>query len=227
MAAMTPKQRWMAVLSGREPDQTPFDYWGTAEITARLMRELGCPTERRLWERLGVDKCIHLAPRHPSVASDTWHVQSQYSVWHIGTRLVEYGDGLGVYEETSFSPLAGAESVKDVEQFDWPDPMAWEVGHLRAQCEEWRDYPIVAGSYEPFFLYCRLRGMEQAMQDLVLNPSIAEAALERIYTIHEVLIRRILDEISDCLDLVYVAEDLGTQDALLMSPALFRRFLKP
>jgi len=224
---MTPKQRWQAVLSGEPPDRTPFDYWGTAEVTARLMQDLGCATEKDLWERLEVDKCIHLPIPHPMATEETWHVQSQFSVWHIGTKLVEYGDGLGVYEETNYSPLAGAESVRHVERFDWPDPEAWDVSGLRTQCEIWRDYPILAGSYEPFYLYCRLRGMEQAMEDLVENPQIAEAALERIYFIHEELIRRILDEAGDLIDLVYVAEDLGTQESLLMSPSAFRRFLKP
>jgi uroporphyrinogen decarboxylase len=224
---MTPKQRWQAVLSGGTPDRTPFDYWGTAEVTARLMRESGCATEQDLWRRLDIDKCIHLPIPHLLATEENWHVQSQFSVWHIGTRLVEYGEGLGVYEETNYCPLAGVESVRHVERFDWPDPLAWDVSGLRAQCEAWRDYPVLAGSYEPFYLYCRLRGMEQAMEDLVQNPQIAEAALERIYFIHEELIRRILDEAGDLIDLVYVAEDLGTQESLLMSPGAFRRFLKP
>jgi uroporphyrinogen decarboxylase len=227
MTSMTPKQRWQAVLSGETPDRTPFDYWGTAEVTARLLRDLDCQTERDLWERLGIDKCVHLAIPHPMATEETWHVQSQFSVWHVGTRLIEYGDGLGVYEETNYSPLAGAEDARDVERFDWPDPGAWEVSGLRAQCNDWREYPIVAGSYEPFYLYCRMRGMEQAMEDLVLNPKVVEAALERIYFIHEELFRRILDEVGDLIDLVYVAEDLGTQESLLMSPGAFRRFLKP
>jgi uroporphyrinogen decarboxylase len=58
-------------------------------------------------------------------------------------------------------------------------------------------------------------------------PALAEAALERIYVIHERLIRRVLETVGSRIDFVYVAEDLGTQDSLLMSPAAFRRFLKP
>jgi uroporphyrinogen decarboxylase len=69
--------------------------------------------------------------------------------------------------------------------------------------------------------------MEQALMDLVANPGMAEAALERIYFIHESIIRRTLDEAADLIDLVNVGEDLGTQNGLLMSPETFRRFLKP
>jgi len=224
---MTPRQRWRAVLAGQQPDRVPCDYWATDEVTCRLLRELDCRSERQLWERLGIDQCVKLGPVHRITQEDNWHMQSQFAAWHIGTRTMTYGDGLGTYEETVGFPLANAETVQDVERFDWPDPDDWDVSRLRAQCEQWLDYPIAAGCYEPFYLYCRLRGMEQALEDLAVNPGIAEAILERIHFIHETVIQRILDVVGDLIDLVYVAEDLGTQNSLLMSPAAFRRFLKP
>ncbi len=191
------------------------------------MRDLDCTTERGLWEKLGVDKCIQLAPVYRPTAEDSWHLDSHWRAWHIGTRKVAYAGGLGEYEESASHPLAGATSTDDVERFDWPDPEAWEVGHLAALCDEWADYPKAAGCYEPFYLYCHLRGMEQALEDVIESPALAEAALERIYIIHERLIRRILDAAGSRIDFVYVAEDLGTQDSLLMCPASFRRLLKP
>jgi uroporphyrinogen decarboxylase len=124
-------------------------------------------------------------------------------------------------------PLASAAGVADVERFAWPDPGDWDVSGLRAAFAEWPDNPRLAGCSEPFYLYCHLRGMEQAFEDLIENPEIAEAALERIHFILESLVRRVLDEVGDLIDFVYVAEDLGTQNSLLLSPAMHRRFLKP
>jgi len=69
---MTPRERWRAVVLGHTPDRVPCDYWATAQVTDRLMRELGCPTIRALWERLGIDKCIHLAPVHPQAEERDW-----------------------------------------------------------------------------------------------------------------------------------------------------------
>ena len=224
---MTPRERWQALMRGERPDRIPCDYWGTGEITARLMRDLSCPSERALWERLGVDKLIHLAPRHPRAVEDTWHLQSLFSVWHVRTRRISYADGLGSYEEDAVHPLAAARSVGEVERFDWPDPAEYDLSGLPSQCDEWRDYPLLAGGCEIFYLYCRLRGMERALADLIEEPAIAECILERIHQFDLALTRRILDEISGRLLFVYVAEDLGTQESLLMSPALFRRRLKP
>jgi uroporphyrinogen decarboxylase len=224
---MTPRQRWEAVVRGERPDRPACDYWGTAEITGRLKKDLGCASDRALWERLGVDKLVQLTPRHPRATEETWHLQSFFSVWRIGTRQVPYAGGLGYYEEAVVHPLAGAECVADIEQFDWPDPEEWDVSDLRRQSDEWRDYPQLAGGCELFYLYCRLRGMEQALEDVALNAGIADAVLERIAAIDRALTKRILDEVGGRLLFSYVAEDLGTQDSLLMSPRMFRRFLKP
>ena len=224
---MTSRERWLALLSGARADRVPCDYWGTSEVTARLLNELGCRSEDELWRRLGIDKCIHLAPLHPLAKEDEWHIDSVFPIWHIGAADVSYQGGLGVYVETVSHPLAPAQSVADVEDFSWPHPEEWDVSTLRRRCQEWQGYPILGGCYEPFYLYCHLRGMEQALEDLAANPEIVEAALERIYLIHESIIRRMLEEVGDLIDFIYVAEDLGTQQSLLMSPASFRRFLKP
>lgn len=224
---MTPRERWMALFEGRRPDRAPCDYWGTPEVTARLLRELNCASERELWERLGVDRMARVAAVHPRAAENTWYVQSLYSIWHVGTRVVEYAGGAGSYIESVTHPLAGARTVEDVDRFEWPRAEEWSVASLRRDCLEWRDYPILLGSYEPFLLYCRMRGMEQAFDDLVENERLAHAILDRIHWIHEGLIRRCLEEAGDLIDFVWVGEDLGTQQSLLMSPALFRRFLQP
>jgi uroporphyrinogen decarboxylase len=214
-------------MRGERADRAPCDYWGTDEVTSRLKLDLGCASDRELWERLGVDKLIHLELCHPRATERGWHLQSFFSLWHVGTRKIPYADGLGYYEEAVEHPLAAASSVRDVEQFDWPDPGEWDVSGLRAQYEYWSDYPLLAGGSEMFYLYCRLRGMEQALEDLIVNPGIADSILEHIAAIDLALTKRILDEVGERVLLSYVAEDLGTQDSLIMSPQLFRRFLRP
>jgi len=88
---MTARERWLALFEGRPVDRPPCDYWATGEVTARLKRELGCPGDRALWQRLGIDKCIHLAPRHPRAAETDWHLQSLFSIWGIETLDIGYG----------------------------------------------------------------------------------------------------------------------------------------
>lgn len=226
-AAITSKDRWRALLAGKPTGEVSCDFWGTPEVTSRLMRDLGCPDERALWTLLRIDKSIHVAPSHPLAREAGWHIQSLFSLWNVGTARVRHQDGAGEYEEDVFHPLAEATAVADVDRFPWPDPGEFDLEGMREECLRWPDFPIIGGSSEPFYLYCRLRGMEQALRDLIELPAVAEAILARIFEFDHALIRRVLEKMGDLIDLVYIAEDLGTQNSLIMSPKLFRRFLKP
>jgi uroporphyrinogen decarboxylase len=224
---MTPRERWLAMFTGGKPDRVPCDYWGTAEVTARLRAELACNSDRQLWERLGIDKCIHLAARHPRASQDEWHVGSAFAVWGIGAKEITYQGGNATYLESGHHPLASAQSPADIQAYAWPDPEEWDLSDMRQRCQEWAGYPLLGGAYEPFYLYCNMRGLERAYEDLVLNHALLDAALERIFRIHEAVIRRTLEVAGDLIDFIYVSEDLGNQQGLLMSPACFHKLFKP
>jgi uroporphyrinogen decarboxylase len=170
---------------------------------------------------------MYLGPLHPRARESGWHLQSLFSIWNVQTRSVAYGDSIGEYQEDALHPLGGAATVAEIEAFEWPDAADFDVAALRRSCLEWKGYPILGATSEPFYLYCRLRGMEQALEDLIARPAIAEAILERIFRFDYALIQRVLREVGDLVDLIYVAEDLGTQESLLISPKTFRQFLKP
>ena len=61
--AMTPRQRWLAILAGKETDRIPTDMTATPEVIARLLKELGCADERALWQKLNVDGRVEVTPR--------------------------------------------------------------------------------------------------------------------------------------------------------------------
>jgi uroporphyrinogen decarboxylase len=225
---MTPRERWMALFRGERPDRVPCDYWGTGEITTRLLHDLGCESERALWQKLGIDKCVLLGPRHPKAKETGWHLPSLFSLFGIETRNIEYGDGIGVYEEVASSPLAHAETVAEINDCPWPNPRDFDYSALRAECAQYHpEYPVLGVSYEPFYLYCRLRGMERALEDIGGNPEFADALMERIFDLFAAIVRNSIEAAGEHFDFVYVAEDLGTQESLLMSPRSIRRFILP
>ena len=172
--SMTPRERWMALFQGKRPDRVPCDYWGTAEITARLKHDLDCGTDLDLWRRLGVDKCVMLGARHPRARESDWHLPSLFSLFGIETRPVEYGDGIGTYQEVSRPPLHDATTIAELEDCPWPDARDFDYDSLRAECSRyWPEYPVLGVTFEPFYLYCRLRGMERALEDILANPEMA------------------------------------------------------
>ena len=220
---MTPRERWQAVLAHRLPDRVPTDYWGTAEITAKLLRHFGLDTEAELWRKLRIDKVHGVGPRYIGP-----ELPAGEDIWGLRRRTVEHAGGAGSYSEVANHPWAVYPSIDELEAgVTWPSADWWDYSTIPAQIEAIGDYPRRGGGSEPFLLYCHLRGMEQGFMDLVLNPELAHHCLERLYDLAYEQTARILESARGEIDLIYVAEDMGSQSGLLFSPGQIEEFFVP
>ena len=219
--AMTPRERWLAVLRRQSPDRTPTDYWGTPETGEKLRRHLGAASLTDALDLLHVDYLVNVGPRYAGPPLPPG--QDAYGVAH---QDMDYGTG--VYPETASHPLAGMQSVAEIEaRYRWPDPDWWDYSVIPAQVRGREDRAVRGGGSEPFLIYKDLRGDVQAMVDLVEFPEIVEYCLGKLFDLAYTHTQRIYEAIPGRVELSYVAEDMGGQSDLMISPRHIRRFLLP
>jgi uroporphyrinogen decarboxylase len=72
-----------------------------------------------------------------------------------------------------------------------------------------------------------VRGMQEGLIDLVANLDFAEAFLERLTQTICTAQALFLDEVGDLIDIHFTADDLSGQTGPLISPAVYRRLIKP
>ncbi len=72
-----------------------------------------------------------------------------------------------------------------------------------------------------------IRGFDTFLEDLGANLSFAEELLDRILEVECSIAATFLDAVGQYLDIFAFKDDLGTQTAPLISPAMFRRVVKP
>lgn len=220
-ASMTPRERWEAVLTGHTPDRIPMDYWTTDEAQAKLMAHLGVNAERELFERLHIDRPISVGPRYvgPDIPPDQDVFGCRYEIADYGT---------GAYRECTYHPLAGYESVAEIEaNYTWPSADWYDYSGIGQQLAGWEDYPIRGGGSEPFLTYKSLRGQEQAFIDLVLNPEMVHYCLDKLFDLAYENTRRIYEQLPGQVMITYVAEDMGSQESLMFSPKQINTFFIP
>lgn len=218
---MTPRERWLAVIQRRPLDRVPMDYWGTEETSALLRKHLGCRTTREALAKLHVDYVIKIVPsyRGPRLPRRT-------DVF--GRKYAYHSYGSGKYDECVSHPLAAFRSVGEIDRrYRWPDPDWWDYGGIRGQIRGKEMYPIRGGGSEPFLIYKDLRGQEQAFLDLIEHPEIVHYCLRKLFDLAYENTRRIYEKIPGKVTLTYVAEDMGGQNDLMISPAHVREFLLP
>jgi uroporphyrinogen decarboxylase len=219
----SPKERWIALLDNRKPDRIPTDYWATDEVTNRLCKDMSCGNVKEMWEKLHIDGLDTIsAPRTITHFPDNPNA----NIWGVTFREVDYGTG--VYLEADSHPMAEITDAEQLSKFPWPSPDDHDWDIFRKRIDRLDGYRAVrCGSFEPFLLYCEMRGLEQGLLDLIIEPDIVNFALNRIFDYYYRLNERMFELAKGKVNLTYVAEDLGSQNGLLISLEHIHRFLLP
>ncbi len=123
--------------------------------------------------------------------------------------------------------------MADLERYAWPDVddetryagLAEEARVLR----EGTDFAICGCTLNTsIFDRCwMLRGMEQFMVDLSTDRPFATALLQKVSEVQYRRHERFLAEVGPFLDVVMIADDMGTQKGPLIRPETYREVVKP
>ena len=231
----------------------PFDLGGTGlstiHVTAyqALRRHLGLPevepqvaflaeqlvrVDEDLAERLGADVWPVL-PGTPSTFAYRFRDEGQYEAytdeWGIGWRKPVEG---GFYYDMYHHPLAKATSLDEMKAYPFPDPLDdGRFATLRAQAEA----AVASGKAVALAgpcagiteVYSWLRGYEEYYVDLARHKDWVGYMLDRLVAFKSAYWARALGEIGDLVDVVIEADDLGGQQAPLMSPRTYRTVIQP
>ncbi len=220
---MTPKERVAAALAHEEPDRVPLDLWLTPEVERALLSLMGevDPFEMRV--RLGHDCLMAIVG---IVASFYLSDEPRYvDPWGITWARMPLPGGTGSYTEIVDHPLAG----DDAKLASWRPPDPDEPGQYRKVADLarrfGRTHAIVGGvlsaAFEgPWYL----RGMEQFLSDMLINKDYAHRLIDLVADFHLKAGLRLIE--LGC-DILLAGDDVGIQDRMLLSPELWREFIKP
>lgn len=219
---MTPRARWLALFDRKPVDRIPTDYWATGEFHAKLKQALDVDSDEAVWQHLAIDRPRIVAP----VYKPKTPRPAGQDMWGLSYESIDYGTGS--YNEAIDPPLAKVDSVQQMLDYAWPTPDDMDHSGIASFLASDDGSRIIQGGhYEPFLLYCSMRGMEQAYMDLLTDPDIAHAALSQMYAFCSETNRRTWQAGAGRIDMMYLAEDLGAQTGPLFSLDCYREFILP
>ena len=228
---MTSRERVLKSFHHETPDRVPLDYSAVAEMDELLMRTFGLPDRAALLERLHVDfrhldKWGTMIPRYVGPELKVSKDGTSEDIWGCRLRNIEYRPGCFYAEYVDF-PLAEARTVRDVENHRWPDPDWYDFSPVEAYCRENDAYCLVGGWGATLDSVGFFRGMEQAMLDLYDSPKIVEAIVEKLFEFKCEYNTRLLAATGGRLDILFISEDMGGQDALIVSREMLKKVVFP
>jgi uroporphyrinogen decarboxylase len=251
---MNSRERVVTALNHEEPDRLPIDLGGTVVTSiaistyAALRDYLKLPkapirtlepaqqiavVDDNVVELLGVD-VIPVFANPPSSGPlqfvDEPGGSSSFKD-DFGATLRRFKNGF--YYDWQEFPLSEP-SIEAMLKMPWPDPAdPARYRGLRERVLELRKttdfalFGMAPCGHDLFNQLLRVRGMENGLMDLVAEPEFAMAFLERLTDTIITAQQCYLKEVGDLIDIHFTADDLTGQKVPLISPALYRRMIKP
>lgn len=248
MEKLSHRERVLLTLSHQEADRVPIDFLGHASMMLdqayfRLLEHLNLDRnvesyrfrtgstanyyDTRLLELFDIDFRRLFLPVRPG---------GMFQYHNDGTFTDSWGilwEKTGIYIISKRGPLEGM-NIDEVANYNWPEPARiWDINDLADYAKQLNlnsDFALVARNpltYGFLDRACRLRGMEQFLLDLLLNPELAQMIVNGILSVHLKVYDMFLQAIGPYVHIVETGDDLGSQENLLISPKMYRKFIKP
>lgn len=248
---MNSRERVVAAINHRQPDRVPIDVGGTLATT--MHRAVYDELRKRLEVRDESKQILELALQTAIISEGMLKVLHGdvvgiYSRPPKGLKIVTDAEGSsyvdewgikykmpreGWYFEMIDHPLKDA-SLESLDHYVWPDP----CDETRFEGIEERakyffkdtDFAITVGcTFGGGILQdgAWLVGFEKWFCSLVSNPPFVEKIMDKVLEFHIGYWHAMLSRVGKYVHVVVLGDDLGTQNSLFISPAMYRRFIKP
>lgn len=251
---MEPRKRVRWALNHQEPDRVPIDFGGTLcssihrDAYVALKGHLGMEVEaltivdpfqqvpyvsEDLMERLHSDLRMLQLPAvemEPIEVSDEGPNLAFVDRWGAKVHMPKEG---GLYFDWVEFPIPEA-SDEALAAYAWPelDPPEY-LARLRQQAEHMvqntgyalTGSAIIGGGI--FEQAATLMGFESFLVALLRAPAFADRLLDQITDFYVASCNDYLDQVGEFLDVFVYWDDICSQNGWLISPALYRRLVKP
>jgi len=248
---MNRREAFTATVNHREPERVLVDYGKHIGSFHRLVYDrlrahlgLNLPEQpiildrmaqnivlpEMLCQRLGLD-FRWIVPRWVGMRDAMIDgVRGYVDMWHTPHKWTDVGNYYAIHAH----PLGKDDlTIADIETFDWPNPNnpAMFAG-LRDQAKQWHDdtqYVVGGDGIKVGILQTssQLRGYDKLFTDFALNPDLAHALLSRLSATINEMYFHYMRAVGENIQVVVITDDQGTQNSLMISPKMFRTFIKP
>jgi len=216
---VTPRERVLKTFRFEQTDRVPYDLmegFTWPELMEYFRKEHNLETADEVFEFLGTDLrwvwMSYEGPQSEPAPPNAPEVKEQTYSWAVAR-----------------GPMADARTVDEVDPHAGADPAWWQPPDFAELRRRWPDHALVfmPGWMPLFWGACLAFGMEAAMVNMVQRPELVEAFVRKRHEYYMDLLGRGLKAARGICDICWLGDDMAGQKNMLISPGLWRKFIKP
>lgn len=215
---MNSKQRVALAVDHKETDRLPCGYVSTGEIDNVLKKHFNTDDMDVVLKKLKVDiRVVNAEYIGPKLR--TWSDGRFETLWGQVKKPIK--NSAGTYFESVEFPYAEFKTLEDVDNFKWPKVEWFDFSIVETAIEKYKDYALIYGYPGMMDLINGTsggRGVEKVMFDIALEDPIGLACMEKRFECSYKRIEKALQIGKGKIDIVWIGDDYGSQNSLLMSP---------
>lgn len=224
---MTSRERILTTLHLEVPDRVPKDFGGFNREAHKLFREKTNSDDPAEYFKIdcrgvGVNETKLDANRYRKFHRRELPPTVSFNEWRTA-----FVPGSNPAFDHFIPPLIWADSVKDIEEYPFPDLFEYyRYDGLRENIESIQQRGLAVVGWMPMTIYevaWQIRGFNELFNDFIFNHRIAECLLDRITELRCHEAKRLVES---GIDILQIGDDVGMQDRLIMSPETYRKWLK-
>ncbi len=225
---MNSRENALTAMRRQNPERVPFGLSFTPPMYEMFVEKTGAEDPAEYWD-FDVRGTYF---RSPTEKAD--YVASGYLPGDLpaGAWIDEWGIGNVPGSMFHFAkmvhPLQNAQTVAEILDYPLPDfsrAECWQPIESDVAAYQARGYAVAGGLEMTIFeVSWYLRGMEALMSDMLQNPEMAAALLDRITALRVFQARKFAQLGVDVLSL---GDDIAMQTGMMISPRMWRKWLKP
>ncbi len=241
---MDSRTRVITAMSRQQPDRVPVDLsWGLSPGILKTFQERTGAADADDYFKtdvrfvgLEISRGFGIDPQDDDYDPE-WEKKVEVFRTFLGelppqSTITEWGTGHIPGSEHHFTrivfPLLKATKVEEIKSFPFPAfNENWRLEKAIKTIEAFQERGLcVAGAAacSIFEVSWQIRGLEQLLEDFSLRPELAAILLDRVT---EIRCKYVEALVSMGVDLIVLGDDIATQIGMMMSPAMWRRWLKP
>ncbi|MHB1405840.1 MAG: uroporphyrinogen decarboxylase family protein [Desulfitobacteriaceae bacterium] len=230
---MKPRERFLAAVNLKEPDRVPVFANLTPQVAEKLGKKVGLPYEAEdsflstrishteILLELGND-AVGIGPGRdaakPTIQLEDGKLKDEFEIIY---------QRFGYYDEAVVRPLADVETIDDLNRYQLPDPLAAGRFDLAEKMvARYKGEYAIVGDLEAtiYELSWNLVGLEKFLMDMTMEKEYIFELLDRVAEYNTKIGIRLIELGAD---VIWLGDDFGTQQNMMISPIMYRKIFKP